>query len=429
LKYYLQLKLEKMKKINIGLFCFGCVGSGLYKVLEESNNLDAKIIKIVAKNPNKKREFTTIPISYNSREILEDESINVVVELINNSAEAYTIIKEALQRKKHVVTANKKVLAENLAELIALAKENGVSLLYEAAVAGSIPIIRNLEEYYNNDLLTSIEGVLNGTSNYILTQSNNGIAYSEALLEAQEKGFAESDPTLDVDGFDSIYKLTILLKHAFGAVVPPSDLLTVGIRNLKKEDVRFVKEKGFRIKLLAKAYVIENKLFAYLAPHIIESSHATYNVDNEFNAVLVQAAYADKQLFYGKGAGSFPTASAVLSDISALRYNYAYEYRRTNLETRNLSQSLLLKVYIGSDNINTLSEFNFNEIEDLYIGKDYAYQVGFIQLEDLLKVDWNKRNDLSLLVFSENKSNNQSPKKTISSLNLLKNQSASYSIH
>jgi homoserine dehydrogenase len=414
-----------MKKINIGLFGFGCVGSGLYKVLEESNNLDAKITRIVAKNPNKQRESTTIPISYNSREILEDESINVVVELINDSGEAYAIIKEALQRKKHVVTANKKVLAENLSELITLAKENGVSLLYEAAVAGSIPIIRNLEEYYNNDLLTTIEGILNGTTNYILTKSNAGIPYLEALQEAQDKGFAESDPTLDVDGFDSIYKLTILLKHAFGAVVAPSELLTVGIRNLKKQEVKFVKEKGFRIKLIAKAFVIENKLFAYLAPHIIESSHAAYNVDNEFNAVLVQAAYADKQLFYGKGAGSFPTASAVLSDISALRYDYAYEYRKTNSEIRNLSQNLLLKVYIGSENVNTLSEFEFNEIEDLYIGKDYSYQIGFIQLEDLLKVNWNKRNDLSLLIFSENKLPNHMQKKTISNLNLLSNKTIS----
>lgn len=418
-----------MKKINIGLFGFGCVGSGLYRVLEESNNLDAKILRIVAKNPNKERESTTIPITYNSREILEDESINVVVELINDSGEAYAIIKEALQRKKHVVTANKKLLAENLAELITLAKENGVSLLYEAAVAGSIPIIRNLEEYYNNDLLTTIEGILNGTTNYILTKSNAGITYSEALQEAQDKGFAESDPTLDVDGFDSIYKLTILLKHAFGVVVAPSELLTVGIRNLKKQEVKFVKEKGFRIKLIAKAFVIENKLFAFLAPHIIESSHAAYNVDNEFNAVLVQAAYADKQLFYGKGAGSFPTASAVLSDISALRYDYAYEYRRTNLEITNLSQKLVLKVYIGSESVNALSEFNFNEIEDLYIGKDYSYQIGFIQLEDLLKVNWNKRNDLSLLIFSENKLLNQTQKKTISNLNLLTNQSSSYSIH
>ena len=414
-----------MKKINIGLFGFGCVGSGLYKVLDESNNLDAKITRIVAKNPNKQRESTTIPISYNSREILEDVSINVVVELINDSGEAYAIIKEALQRKKHVVTANKKVLAENLAELITLAKENGVSLLYEAAVAGSIPIIRNLEEYYNNDLLTTIEGILNGTTNYILTKSNAGITYSEALQEAQDKGFAESDPTLDVDGFDSIYKLTILLKHAFGVVVAPSELLTVGIRNLKKQEVKFVKEKGFRIKLIAKAFVIENKLFAYLAPHIIESSHAAYNVDNEFNAVLVQAAYADKQLFYGKGAGSFPTASAVLSDISALRYDYAYEYRKTNSEIRNLSQNLLLKVYIGSENVNTLSEFEFNEIEDLYIGKDYSYQIGFIKLEDLLKVNWNKRNDLSLLIFSENKLPNHTQKKTISNLNLLSNKTLS----
>jgi homoserine dehydrogenase len=413
------------KQLNIGLFGFGCVGGGLYEVLNRSNLLSARIKTIVVKDKNKKRQLSNEMFSFDRNDIIEDPEINTVVELINDSDAAYEIVTSALKKGKNVVSANKKLIAEHFAELIQLAKANNVSFLYEAAVAGSIPIIRNLEEYYNNDLLTTIEGILNGTTNYILTKSNAGITYSEALQEAQDKGFAESDPTLDVDGFDSIYKLTILLKHAFGAVVAPSELLTVGIRNLKKQEVKFVKEKGFRIKLIAKAFVIENKLFAYLAPHIIESSHAAYNVDNEFNAVLVQAAYADKQLFYGKGAGSFPTASAVLSDISALRYDYAYEYRKTNSEIRNLSQNLLLKVYIGSENVNTLSEFEFNEIEDLYIGKDYSYQIGFIQLEDLLKVNWNKRNDLSLLIFSENKLPNHMQKKTISNLNLLSNKTIS----
>lgn len=418
-----------MSKLKIGLFGFGCVGSGLYKVLNESQHLDAEIVSIVVKNKNKPREETKIPISFEPEAILDNELINVVVELINNSEEAYLIIKKAIQSKKHIVTANKKVLSEHLDELIALAKENGVSLLYEASVAGSIPIIRNLEEYYNNDTLTAIEGIVNGTSNYILSQSNKGISYTNALKDAQEKGFAEVDPKFDVEGFDSVFKLTILIKHAFGLSIASNQLLTVGIKNLKEQDVRFVKEKKFRVKLFAKAFKVENHLFAFVAPHLVDATHAAFDVGNEFNAIIVQAAYADKQLFYGKGAGSLPTASAVLSDISALNYNYAYEYRKTaNVEVK-LSDDLKLKVYIGSTNFSSLSEFQFEEIEDLYIGIDYAYQIGTISLTELLKVNWNERIELSLLLFSEQKINKQMKPIQNSNFNFLKKDNSYYSIH
>jgi homoserine dehydrogenase len=418
-----------MSKLKIGLFGFGCVGSGLYKVLNESQQLDAEIVSIVAKKKNKPREKTKIPISFEPAAILDNELINVVVELINNSEEAFLIIKKAIQSKKHIVTANKKVLSEHLDELISLAKENGVSLLYEASVAGSIPIIRNLEEYYNNDTLTSIEGIVNGTTNYILSQSNKGISYTDALKDAQEKGFAEADPKLDVEGFDSIYKLTILIKHAFGLSIASNQLLTVGIKNLKKQDVRFVQEKKFRVKLLAKAFKVDNELFAFVAPHLVDSNHAAFEVGNEFNAIVVQAAYADKQLFYGKGAGSLPTASAVLSDISALNYEYAYEYRKTANAEVKLSNELKLKVYIGSTNFSSLSEFQFDEIEDLYIGTEYAYQIGTISVKELLKVNWNQRIDLSLLLFSERAINKQVKQNQSSNFKFLKKDNAFYSIH
>jgi homoserine dehydrogenase len=178
--------MKSMSHLKIGLFGFGCVGSGLYQVLNRTNQLSAKIEKIVAKDPDKHREQTTVPILFDANEILNDSEINVVVELINDSNEAYEIVKESLKKGKHVVTANKKLIAERLDELIQLAKKYNVSLLYEGAVAGSIPIIRNLEEYYNNDTLTRIEGIVNGTTNYILTKANQGISYSDALKEAQE---------------------------------------------------------------------------------------------------------------------------------------------------------------------------------------------------------------------------------------------------
>ena len=203
-------------KLNIGLFGFGCVGNGLYDVLNKSNLLDASIAKIVVKNEGKKRSISKEHFSYDKNDILSDTTINVVVELIDDSKAAFDIVSEALSRKKHVVTANKKMLAENLDALLSLAKENNVSLLYEASVGGSIPIIRNLEEYYNNDSLSGVLGIVNGTTNYILTQTNYGKDYETALAEATELGFAESDPTLDVDAYDSKFKLLLLIKHAFG---------------------------------------------------------------------------------------------------------------------------------------------------------------------------------------------------------------------
>jgi homoserine dehydrogenase len=390
-----------MSNLKIGLFGFGCVGTGLYQVLNDSKQLNARIEKIVAKNPNKSRKKIAIPIFYDAKEILNDPEINVVVELINDSHEAYSIVKEAIKKQKHVVTANKKLIAERLDELIQLAKDNNVSLLYEGAVAGSIPIIRNLEEYYNNDTLTQIEGILNGTTNYILTKANQGVAYSDALIEAQEKGFAEADPTLDVDGFDPKYKLIILIKHAFGISITPENLLNVGIRNLKPQDIRYAAEKGLRIKLFASATKIDNQICAFVAPHFIQPTHSAYYVDDEFNAVVVQAAYADKQLFYGKGAGSFPTASAVLSDVSSLQFNYNYEYLKSYYEELYLENDFEIYAYISASKPEELSEIRFEEIEDMFISKAYCYQIGRVRFSNIHAINWNERKDLSLLIFSE----------------------------
>ena len=418
MNFYLPHKRTKMSTLKIGLFGFGCVGTGLYQVLNQTNQLNARIHKIVAKNPHKTRSIQDVEILFDPNEILNDPEINVVVELINNSEEAYQLVKEALKRKKNVVTANKKLIAEHFAELIDLAKKNQVSLLYEAAVAGSIPIIRNLEEYYNNDTLSRIEGIVNGTTNYILTQANNGISYEDALQDAQEKGFAEADPTLDVDGFDAKFKLVLLLKHAFGLTIKPERLLNIGIRNLKLKDVQFANEKGWRIKLFAKAIKRDNGLIAFVAPQLITKDHSSFHVDDEFNAVLVQAAFADKQLFYGKGAGSFPTASAVLSDISALQYNYQYEYRKSASNILELEDDFSLKVYIGSEKTDTLNEIDFEEIDDIFIGKNYSYRIGNVKFQTIKNIDWNKRPDLSLLLLPEELIEQKTLKNSYTELNI-----------
>ncbi len=390
------------KKLTIGLFGFGCVGTGLYEVLNQSQLLDATIKRIVVKDKTKKRTLAAEHFGFDAAEILNDEDINVVVELINNSDEAFDIVKEALSKGKHVVSANKKLIAEHLDELIALATANNVSFLYEASVAGSIPILRNLEEYYNNDSLSSVQGIVNGTTNYILTQSNYGVSYTDALKKAQELGFAEIDPTLDVDGFDSKYKLTLLIKHAFGVSIKPDTIFNYGIRQVKPQDVKYASEKEFRIKLFARSEKIGDKIVGFVAPHFIRREHVAFQVDNEFNAVVVEASFSDKQLFFGKGAGSFPTASAVLSDISALQYDYQYEYKKSKNETKpDYSDDFYFKIYLASPSIEEIQAIPFQQIDEIFQSGNYNYQTGWVKFNDIKKYDFNNLDKLFFAVLPE----------------------------
>lgn len=390
------------KQLTLGLFGFGCVGTGLYEVLNRTSLLQARIKHIVVKDANKPRSIDAAFFSYDADTILTDDEVNVVVELINDSEAAYTIVTRALKAGKHVVSANKKLIAFHLEELIALAKANNVSFLYEAAVGGSIPIIRNLEEYYNNDSLSSINGIVNGTTNYILTKTGEGQSFDEALKTAQELGFAELDPTSDVDGFDAKYKLVLLLKHAFGYTAAQEDVWNYGIRQLKPWDATYAREKGFKIKLLAFGTRIEDKVVGFVAPHFIPANHFAYNVENEFNAVVVEALFSDRQLFLGKGAGSYPTASAVLSDISALQFDYAYEYRKTGTgEDLQLTTNFRLKVYVSATSKEQLERVHFEEIEETYHGFTHHYHIGWVNYNDLLRIDWNTATDLFLSVLPE----------------------------
>lgn len=387
--------------LNIGLFGFGVVGGGLYEVLNRSKLLNATIKSIVVKDTLKKRSIDSSHFSFDKRTILEDDEINVVVELINDSEAAYEIVTEALKRGKHVVTANKKLIAEHLDELIKLSRENNVSLLYEASVAGSIPILRNLEEYYNNDTLSSVQGIVNGTSNYILTQSNKGIAYQDAVKQAQELGFAEADPTLDVEGFDSKFKLILLIKHAFGISTTPEEVFNFGITKLRERDVRFALEKGLRIKLLARAEKIGDQVVGFVAPHFVSPDQPAYGVNNEFNAVSVNALFSDRQVFYGKGAGSYPTASAVLSDISALQFDYHYEYRKSGNDSLSFTDEFKVKIYASSSNENSLKTIPFVESDEFYRSADFSYTTGWVSFHELRQHLKSSPSDLSIIIVEE----------------------------
>lgn len=316
------------KQLSIGLFGFGCVGHGLYRVLNNTPSLQTEIRYICVKQKNKSRPLPESNFIYDANTILNDEAVNVVVELIDDADAAYQIVTRALKKGKAVVTANKKMLAEHLDELLALQYQYNVPLLYEASCCASIPVIRNLEEYYDNDLLSGIEGIVNGSTNYILTAMNAGSTYQAALRTAQEKGFAESNPLLDVSGQDACHKLRILLLHAFGWVCK-EDILFAGIDRLGKSEQTYAREKGYALKLLAQAFRSEEGIVnTWVMPTFLNKDHPLGQVNDVFNGVVIHSGLSDRQTFIGKGAGDFPTASAVLSDLSALRYNYRYAYRK-----------------------------------------------------------------------------------------------------
>jgi homoserine dehydrogenase len=390
------------ENLNIGLFGFGCVGEGLYQVLNESKLLNASIKKIVVKNKEKERNIGAENFSYNKYDILNDPDINLVVELIDDADAAFEIVKKAMEKGKHVVTANKKMVANHLEELIEIKKANGVSFLYEGAVCGSIPIIRNLEEYYNNDCLTSINAISNGTCNYILTRLDlEKASFAEILKDAQLSGFAESDPTLDIDGFDSKFKLSILIAHAFGVVVAPDEIINLGIRHIKEKDLTYAKEKGYKIKLISQARKIDNTIEAYVIPQFIAKDSYAFDINFEFNGVLIEAAFSDKQVFKGKGAGAFPTGSAVLSDISSLQFLYDYEYKKRHQDGLQLATDFLIKIFVSSANEKSLNDITLSTVEESYTSKNYAYKVGLINKSQLTYEFYSTHPELFIAVAAD----------------------------
>jgi homoserine dehydrogenase len=375
------------KKLKLGLFGFGCVGQGLYHVLHETHGVKAEIKKICVKNKDKRRPLAEELFTFSKEDILNDPEIDVVVELIDDANAAYEIVKTSLQNGKAVVTANKKMLAEHLEEIFTLQQKYGKPVLYEGAVCGSIPILRNLEEYYDNDLINSIEGIFNGSTNYILTKVfEEKKSYADALKKAQELGFAESDPSLDVKGFDPKFKLVIAIAHTFGIFVKPEEVLNIGIDRISDLDLKFARENGYFIKLIARAFKANGKIYGFVAPQFVEATNPLASVRNEFNAVQVQGAFAEKQLFIGKGAGSYPTGSAVLSDISALTYDYIYEYKKLRQESGlEFSDNVLVDAYVSFEEGTAISMSDFEKFQSGYAANGKQYMVGQVKLSKLAK--------------------------------------------
>jgi homoserine dehydrogenase len=379
-----------MKTLKIGLFGFGCVGQGLYHTLQHSTGFKTRIEKIVVKNREKLRPIGQEFFSYDKNDILENSDINVVIELIDDAEEAYKIVSTALKNGKNVVTANKKMLALHLETLLALAKENSVSLLYEAAACGSIPIIRTLEEYFDNEELSRISGIFNGTTNYILTKlASENLEFAAALKKAQELGFAESNPESDVEAFDPLYKTIILALHGFGTILKPEQLLRFGITTLKKGDLDFASKNNFKIKLVPSIQRLSgNRLSAYVIPKFIPKEHHLAKVDNEFNGVIVEGQFSGEQFFVGRGAGSLPTGAAVLSDISALSFSYSYENKKLRQQQQpTFSDELKINIYVSSSKAADLEIFPFEETFEDFKKNGFYYRTGKIRLAEIKQLE------------------------------------------
>ena len=321
-----------MEKVKIALLGFGNVGTGVWKILEENkkeimkrSHYDIEVAKILVKDINKKRDIVVSKeiLTDNFDDIINDESIKIVVELIGGRGQAKEYMIRSMRAKKHIVTANKLVIANWSEELFKIAEEERVLFYYEASVAGGIPIIREINESLTANRIQQIIGIINGTTNYILSKmTNDGISFEEALRGAQEKGYAEADPTSDVEGYDAVYKLAIMASLAFGTKVDHDEIYREGISNISSMDIGYAKKFGYTIKLLAIAKEENNKLELRVHPTLVPSNHPMANVHDVFNAIMIKGNAVGELMLYGRGAGDLPTGSAVVGDIiSILRNN------------------------------------------------------------------------------------------------------------
>lgn len=331
----------KRNLIKIGIMGFGNIGTGTYSTLEmnrglikEDTGIDFEIVKILEKNVDKKRDII-LPdgiFTQDPDDLFLNPEIDIVVELLGGIQPATDFMIRAMENGKHVVTANKAAVAANYDSLREAAEKNNVMFRYEASVGGGIPILNALTTALKANSFVEILGILNGTTNYIMSQMTDfGLEYEDVLKVAQEKGFAEADPTADVEGIDVANKLSILLSLVFGVRVPPESIPTEGITQITKDDIKRATKAGKKIKLIASAKKENGNLTYSVRPTLLPLSHPLAGVNNEFNAIFVKGNAVDELMFYGKGAGPLPTGSAVMGDVieigNAIVKNAAYDIK------------------------------------------------------------------------------------------------------
>ena len=313
------------QRVNIGIIGLGTVGSGVARILLQQQELlkarstltfHLKTIAELDWNRDRNLDLSNVKCTDNVYDVLDDPDINIVVETIGGYEPAFSFIKRALQNRKHVVTANKALIATRCRELFQIARENGVDILFEASVGGGIPIIKGLREGLIANKIESIYGILNGTCNYIITKMHkDNVEFEDALKGAQTNGFAEADPTLDINGTDTAHKLSILGSLASDSIVPFDKIYVEGITGISKLDIDFAKSFGYTIKLLAIYRVFNGGIDIRVHPTLVSDTHLLSAVNNEMNAIFVTGDFVGNTVFYGPGAGERPTASAIVGDI------------------------------------------------------------------------------------------------------------------
>ena len=308
--------------IKIAVLGYGTVGSGVVEVLNTNQeSINRKIgDEIEVKYVLDLRDFPEDPIQekivHDYDVILKDEEIKIVVEVMGGVNPAYTFVKQALEAGKSVCTSNKELVAKHGAELLEIAHEKDINFLFEASVGGGIPIIRPLNCSLTSNEIEEITGILNGTTNYIMSKmADEGSEFEDVLKDAQDKGYAERNPEADVEGYDACRKIAILSSLAFGNQVDYEDIYTEGITKITAEDIKFAKKMGYSIKLLASSKKVENKFYAMVAPFLVPQTHPLYSVNGVFNGIFVHGNVLGDVMFYGSGAGKLPTASAVVADV------------------------------------------------------------------------------------------------------------------
>lgn len=308
--------------VNIGLLGFGTVGQGVVDILnkrrEELPIKDLNIKKILVRNLEKERQIQVSKdkLTLNPQDIIKDKEIDIIVEVTGDVNLSYELVKEALKKGKHVVTANKALVSKYFEELTYLAEENNVYFLYEASVAGGIPILKPLKEQIRLNSISKVRGILNGTCNYILTKmTDEGLDYSQVLKEAQSLGYAEADPSSDVEGTDTLRKLRILSTMALGASISEEDIVCGGIDKLSALDIKLLKERDRVIKLIGEAVEVDGGYQAIVQPKAVKNSDYFAMINDAYNAVTIEGNFSGILNFYGAGAGMHPTANAVLTDV------------------------------------------------------------------------------------------------------------------
>lgn len=311
---------------KIGLFGFGTVGKGFYENLKKHPHIPAIIDKVCVKRIDLPRIGHELYFTNNPDELLEDPKIDIIIELIDDSAAAKNYVERALQNGKHVISANKKMIGESLEEVDLWHQEYETSLLYEAAVGGGIPIVHTMDSFLRDQEVLKIRGILNGSSNYILTQmQQNQWPFEKALFDAQHKGFAERNPNLDVSGIDASYKLSILAYHAFGEVISMTSCELQAISELGLEDLKKASKARKKIKPVATISRLDGQVFCSVKPEKIGPNDELYSADFENNAISVETIMSGTHVAVGKGAGALPTGSAVFEDLKRILNGYGYK--------------------------------------------------------------------------------------------------------